>query len=91
MSKINKYAEGKIINSISRADEINVSTETKDAVESVSVANLAAGNTSEALIGFDILRKFQTQNNIDTALKMMAEGQLATNKLLAKLSDEKGK
>ena len=85
MSKINKYAEGKIVNSFSRADEVSVSTDTKDAVESVSVANLAAGNTSEAIIGFDILRKFQTQNDISEIMKMLAEGQLTQNKLLAKL------
>ena len=85
MSKINKYAEGKIVNSFSRADEVSVSTDTKDAVESVSVANLAAGNTSEAIIGFDILRKFQTQNDISEIMKMLAQGQLTQNKLLAKL------
>ena len=89
MSKINKYASGKIINGLARADDIGVSEETKTAVESVSVANLAAGNTEEALIGFDMLRKFQTQKNIEGMLEMFANSQAATNKLLDKLADKK--
>jgi len=91
MSKLNKYAEGKIINSFSRADEVSVSTDTKDAMESISVAHMAAGNTSEAIIGFDVLRKFQTQNNIEHIMLMQAEQSQKTNTLLEKVLSKKKK
>ena len=89
MSKLNKYASGKIINGLTRADDISVSEETKTAVESIACANLAAGNTEEALVSFDMLRKFQTQKNIEGMLKMFAKSQAATNKLIEKLADKK--
>ena len=91
MSKLNKYAEGKIINSFSRADEVNVSTETKDAMESICTAHMAGGNTSEAIICFDVLRKFQTQNNIEHIMLMQAEQSQKTNTLLEKVLSKKKK
>ena len=89
MSKINKYGESKIVNNFTRADEVSVSPDTKEAVESIATAHLAAGNTSEAVIAFDVVRKFQTQNDITTFLKVQAENSAKQTALLEEMAKKK--
>ena len=57
MDRNQKWQQGQ---AFKRSSDVDVSKETKEAIEKIAVAHLAVGNTDEFMLGINTLTKLQT-------------------------------
>tara|TARA_Y100001938_G_C8018820_1_gene394076 strand:+ start:214 stop:456 length:243 start_codon:yes stop_codon:yes gene_type:complete len=61
---MNRYQKDAVLKQHNRSQDIQVSNDTKNKIEAIAVAHLAAGNTTEFAMAMNTLGKIDTQAEI---------------------------
>ena len=69
---MNRFQKDQAFKSLQRSQDIQVSTNTKNQIESIAVAHFAAGNMTEFAVGMNTLGKIDTQNEILSQIDQLA-------------------